>query len=72
MRKIKNLLLILLVIMLLSYHGCVIKAKRNQEARLYGRYKDGQITEEEYIKGEEEITYFSTFFNLKETLKAFD
>ena len=72
MRKVKNLLLIILVIILFLYHGYVVRAERNQEARLYGEYKNGEISEEEYKKDKGKITYFSTFFNLKETLRAFD
>ena len=72
MLRIKTFLLILLLVVLVFYHGCVVNAERNQEARLYGQYKDGVVTEQEYKKEKEKITYFSTFFNFKESLTAFD
>jgi hypothetical protein len=54
------------------YHGCVIKAEKNYEARLYGQWKDGKISKEEYQRLKTENSYFKHAFNLKEVFSAWE
>ncbi len=58
----------LLIIFLMMFHGCVMKAQGNMQAReCYRGFHD-----EGYEKCTERITYFSALSNFKEVFQAWD
>jgi len=69
---VRKIILVIFIIGLLMYHGCVIKAEKNYEARLYGQWKDGKISKEEYQRLKTENSYFKHAFNLKEVFSAWE
>ncbi len=68
----KKTLIIVFIISLLMYHGCVIKTERVHDARLRGQLQDGKISQQEYERLKRESSYFKHFFNFTEVLKAVD
>ena len=65
-----NLIWILLVISIMLFHGCVIKAQRQMQVRSCYDLRDKNNTEYEACKNC--ITYFSALANLKEVFHAWD
>lgn len=63
---------IIIIISLLMYHGCVIKAEKNYEVRIYGQWQNGKISKEEYQRLKRENNYFKYAFNLKEVFSAWE
>jgi hypothetical protein len=68
----KKVIIIIFVISLLMYHGCVVKTESIYNARLWGQLQDGKIPQQEYERLKEENSYFKHFFNFSEVLKAVD
>ena len=72
MKTDQKVIFVICVLVLLGYHGCVIKAERNYDGRLWGQWKDGKISQQEYERLKKENTYFRRAFKLKEVLTAGD
>lgn len=72
MRIVKNLFIIIGILIILGYHGCVVKAEKIKELRLKTKYENGEISQQGYEREKEKINYFSTFLDFKQTLKAID
>lgn len=68
----KKILVIVFVIALFMYHGCVIKTERKYEAVLWGQLQDGKVSQHEYERLKKENSYFKHFFNFSEVLKTAD
>ena len=60
----------LLIIFLMMFHGCVIKAQRQMQVR--SCYDLREKSDAEYESCNKRITYFSALFNFKEVLHAWD
>lgn len=69
---VKKLFIITGILIILGYHACVVKAERMKELRLKAKYENGEISQLQYEKENDKISYFSTFLDFKETLKAID
>jgi hypothetical protein len=68
----KKILIIVFVISLLMYHGCVVKTEKGYEAHLWGQLHDGKISQQEFERLKKENSYFKHFFNFREVIKAVD
>ena len=68
----KKAIVVIFVILLLMYHGCVIKTERIFDGRIQRQLQDGKISQQEYERLKKENNYFNSFFNFSEVLKAAD
>lgn len=60
----------LIILLLMMFHGCVIKAQRTMQVRSCYDLRDKNRAE--YESCEKRITYFSALSNLKEVFHAWD
>ena len=65
-----SFLLVICIFSFFLYHGCVVKTQRGQEAKFKAKYKLGEISRKEFENFWEQDTYWRTFFNFEEVLKA--
>ncbi|MBU1999325.1 MAG: hypothetical protein ABIG46_04995 [Candidatus Omnitrophota bacterium] len=70
MKIIRNILIIILVIIAIVYHGQTIKAQRVKDVRLRYKLQEGKITKDQYEQFKQQNTYLNTFLNPKEVLSV--
>jgi len=61
---------LILVFVLMMYHGCVVKAQRIKELRQCYQYRDS--SQQEYERCKDSVTYISTFLDFKTVFQAWD
>lgn len=68
MKAIRYLLILVVPIFIIVYHGLTVKAQKVRAVRFSMDYQEGKISQQEYERLNRENSYFKAFLNPKEVL----